>query len=78
MNTTNTKAELLEEIRQLENELSRLQYQQEALNAENREMREALEANRIFHTPLVERALNDGGRWDSFQQDAIHRTDAIL
>ena len=36
------------------------------------EMKEALEANRIFHTPLELR--KHGGKWDEYQLDAIHRT----
>jgi len=36
------------------------------------EMREALEANRVFHTPLELR--KHGGEWNEYQLDAVHRT----
>ena len=41
------------------------------------EMREALEANRVFHTPLELR--KHGGEWNEYQRDAIYRTrDALI
>lgn len=41
------------------------------------EMREALEANQVFHTPLELR--KHGGEWNEYQLDAIHRTrDALI
>lgn len=41
------------------------------------EMREALEANQVFHTPLELR--KHGGEWNEYQWDAVRRTrDALV
>lgn len=41
-----------------------------------KEMREALQANQIFHTPIMRLKL--GREWDEFESDAITRTKACL
>lgn len=44
--------------------------------ASREEMRAALQANGIFHTPIALR--KNGGEWDEYQLDAISRTKKAL
>ena len=66
------------QIQRLEAKNEDLQAGVDILLALLRESRDALRANRVFHSPIANRKLNGAGGWDEYQTDAIERTGKSL